>query len=62
MLTFVGALVLTGIAGVLYLRDDDRSVLPWVAHPCSERRSQPRGRLSPLSALVAMVSLMTRRS
>ena len=54
-----GRLVLTGIAGVLYLRDDDRTMLRWVAHPCSERRSQPRGRLSPLSALVAMVSLMT---
>jgi uncharacterized membrane protein len=30
MLTFFGALVATGAAGVLYLRDDDRSVLPWV--------------------------------
>ena len=30
MPTFVGALVLTGVAGVLYL-GDDRSVLPWVA-------------------------------
>ena len=31
MPTFMGALVLTGIAGVLYLSDDDHSVLPWVA-------------------------------
>ena len=31
MLTFLGALVFTGVAAVLYLRDDDRSVLPWVA-------------------------------
>jgi uncharacterized membrane protein len=31
MLTFTGALAFTGIAAVLYLRDDDRSVLPWVA-------------------------------
>jgi uncharacterized membrane protein len=31
LLTFMGALVLTGLAAVLYLRDDDRSVLPWVA-------------------------------
>ena len=32
MLTFVGALVLTGVAGVLYLRGDDGgSVVPWVA-------------------------------
>jgi uncharacterized membrane protein len=30
MLSFMGALVLTGVAGVLYLRDDG-SVLPWVA-------------------------------
>ena len=30
MLTFFGALVASGIAGVLYLRDDDRSVLPWI--------------------------------
>lgn len=29
--TFVGALVLTGIAGLLYLQDDGGSVLPWVA-------------------------------
>jgi uncharacterized membrane protein len=31
MLTFTGALVLTGVAAVLYLRDDDHSTLPWVA-------------------------------
>ncbi|HET6921204.1 MAG TPA: DUF1772 domain-containing protein [Jiangellaceae bacterium] len=31
MLTFMGALVLTGIAGILYLRDDDHSALLWVA-------------------------------
>jgi uncharacterized membrane protein len=31
MVTFMGALVLTGIAGVLYLGDDDHTVLPWVA-------------------------------
>jgi uncharacterized membrane protein len=31
MLSFMGALVLTGIAAVLYVRDDDHSVLPWVA-------------------------------
>ena len=32
MLTFVGALVLAGVAGVLYLRGDDGgSVVPWVA-------------------------------
>jgi uncharacterized membrane protein len=31
MLTFMGALVLSGIAAILYLRDSDRSVLPWVA-------------------------------
>lgn len=31
MLIFMGALVFTGIAAVLYLRDADRSVLPWVA-------------------------------
>jgi uncharacterized membrane protein len=31
MLIFMGALVLTGAAGVLYLRDDDHAVLPWVA-------------------------------
>jgi uncharacterized membrane protein len=31
MLAFMGALVLSGIAAVLYLRDDDHSVLPWVA-------------------------------
>jgi uncharacterized membrane protein len=31
MLGFMGALVLSGIAAVLYLRDDDHSVLPWVA-------------------------------
>lgn len=33
MLGFMGALVLTGLAAVLYLRDGDgdRSVLPWVA-------------------------------
>ena len=31
MLTFMGALVFTGVAAVLYRRDDDRSVLPWVA-------------------------------
>ncbi len=30
MLTFFGALVASGTAGVLYLRDDDRSVLPWI--------------------------------
>jgi uncharacterized membrane protein len=30
MLTLMGALVLSGIAAVLYLRDDDHSVLPWV--------------------------------
>ena len=31
MLTFSGALVLTGIAGVLCLQGDDRSAVPWVA-------------------------------
>ena len=31
MLTFMGALALTGVAAVLYLRDDDRSALLWVA-------------------------------
>jgi len=31
MLTFMGVLVLTGVAGVLNLRSDARSVLPWVA-------------------------------
>jgi uncharacterized membrane protein len=30
MLTFFGALVASGVAGVLHLRDDDRSVLPWI--------------------------------
>ena len=30
MLTFFGALVVSGIAGVLCLRDDDRSALPWI--------------------------------
>jgi len=30
MLTFLGALVLTGAAGLLHLRGDDRAVLPWV--------------------------------
>lgn len=30
MLTFMGALALSGVAAVLYLRDDDHSVLPWV--------------------------------
>jgi uncharacterized membrane protein len=30
MSTFFGALVLSGVAGVLYLRDDGRDVLPWV--------------------------------
>jgi uncharacterized membrane protein len=31
LLTFMGALVLSGVAAVLYRRGDDRSVLPWVA-------------------------------
>lgn len=31
MLTFMGALAFTGVAAVLYLRDDDHSVLAWVA-------------------------------
>jgi uncharacterized membrane protein len=31
MLTFIGALVFSGLAAVIYLRDDDTSVLPWVA-------------------------------
>jgi hypothetical protein len=31
LLAFMGALVLTGIAGMLHLRDDDNSLLPWVA-------------------------------
>ncbi len=31
MLAFMGALGFTGVAAVLYLRDDDHSVLPWVA-------------------------------
>jgi uncharacterized membrane protein len=31
MLAFLGALVFTGIAALLYLRDDDHPVLPWVA-------------------------------
>jgi len=31
MLAFLGALVLSGIAAVFYLRDGDHSVLPWVA-------------------------------
>jgi uncharacterized membrane protein len=31
MLAFMGALVLSGAAAVLYLSDDDHSVLPWVA-------------------------------
>jgi uncharacterized membrane protein len=30
MLTFFGALVFSGVAAVLYLRDDGGSVLPWV--------------------------------
>lgn len=30
MLTFMGGLVFTGIAAVLYLRVDDRAPLPWV--------------------------------
>jgi uncharacterized membrane protein len=30
MLTFFGALVASGVAAVLYVRDDDRSVLPWI--------------------------------
>jgi len=31
LLTFMGALAFTGVAAVLYRRDDDHSVLPWVA-------------------------------
>jgi uncharacterized membrane protein len=31
MLTFVGALVFTGVAAVLYLRGEDHAPLPWVA-------------------------------
>jgi uncharacterized membrane protein len=31
MLSFFGALVLSAVAAVLYLRDDDHSLLPWVA-------------------------------
>jgi uncharacterized membrane protein len=31
MLTFMGALVFTAVAAVLYVRGDDRSPLPWVA-------------------------------
>jgi uncharacterized membrane protein len=31
MLAFFGALISSGIAAVLYLRDGDRSMLPWVA-------------------------------
>ena len=31
MLTFFGALVLTGVAGLLHLRDDARPALPWIA-------------------------------
>lgn len=31
LLAFMGALAFTGVAAVLYLRDDDHSVLPWVA-------------------------------
>jgi uncharacterized membrane protein len=31
MLAFMGALAFTGVAVGLYLRDDDHSVLPWVA-------------------------------
>jgi uncharacterized membrane protein len=31
MLTFMGALALSGVAALLYLRDDDHSVVPWVA-------------------------------
>lgn len=31
MVTFLGALVFTGVAGGLYLSGDDRSVVPWVA-------------------------------
>jgi uncharacterized membrane protein len=31
MLAFMGALALSGVAAVLYLRDDNHSVLPWVA-------------------------------
>ena len=30
MLTFFGALLLTGLAAVLYLREDDGGALPWV--------------------------------
>jgi uncharacterized membrane protein len=30
MLTFFGALLLSGLAAVLYLREDDGGVLPWV--------------------------------
>jgi uncharacterized membrane protein len=30
MLSFMGALVTSGLAAVLYFRDDDHSVLPWV--------------------------------
>jgi uncharacterized membrane protein len=31
MATFLGALVLTAVAAVLHLREDERSVLPWIA-------------------------------
>lgn len=31
MLAFMGALAFTGVAGVLYLRADNRAPLPWVA-------------------------------
>lgn len=31
LFVFMGALVLTGVAAVLYLRGEDRSPLPWVA-------------------------------
>jgi uncharacterized membrane protein len=31
MLAFLGALVFSGIAAVLYLRDDERPALPWVS-------------------------------
>jgi uncharacterized membrane protein len=29
--TFIGVLVITGLAAALHLRDDGRSVLPWIA-------------------------------
>ncbi len=51
MLSFLGALVFSGVAAALCLRDDGRSVLPWVARhvrPVSRRfRHHRRGPRAP---------------